>query len=273
MRSGDLFLNHICQLNDDISLAGLSQDDIDLVKRSGMRVFSTGQFIEGSSFKASECIGNNAYLAFDFDGTALTDDDLKSIFWGAKRLIYTTPSHGIKSGGRRLRVVVACSRTMSLAEHAKVMEHFEKKITGKTTFHGLDVGKLKPYSKFLAPHAESIDLTKKNRNRQKPLDIDALLKELDANELKVKVPTKLDVMYSYPKSHIMRISPIKTRSQKCDDLLATMVDGNRSVPVVTIAGVCKHMDNDFKRKMYQECQQRGADKGALDSFRKYSGMH
>ena len=162
---------------------------------------------------------------------------------------------------------------MSNDTHAKVMKHYEKKITAMTPFHGLDVGKLKPYSKFLAPHVESIDLTKKNRNRQKPLDIDDVLKEIDADELKVKTPTRWDLLYSYPLNHIMRISPIKTRSQKCDELLASMGDGNRSVPVVKIAGVCKTMDNDFKRKMYQECQQRGADKGALDSFRKYSGMH
>jgi hypothetical protein len=273
VRSGDLFINHLCQLNDDISLAGLCQDEIDVAKRCNMRVFSTGQFIEGSSFKASECIGNNAYLAFDFDGTDLTDDDLKSIFWGAGTLIYTTPSHGIKSGGRRLRVVVVCNRTVSLAEHAKVMKHFEKKITSTTPFHGLDIGKLKPYSKFLAPHAESIDLTKKNRNRQKPLDIDALLKELDAKELKVNAPTKFDVVYAYPKSHIMRMPVGISVGRKCDDLLASMRSGNRSHPTTRIGGLCRHLDNDFKRKMYQECQLRGADKGALDSFRRYSGMH
>ena len=273
VRSGDLFLNHICQLNDDISLAGLSQQDIDLAKRQKLRVFATGQFIEGASFKASECIGNNAYLAFDFDGTDLTDDDLKSIFWGARHLTYTTPSHGVKVGGRRLRTIVACNRTMSLAEHAKVMKHFEEKITGMTPFHGLDVGKLKPYSKFLAPHAESIDLTKKNRNRQKPLNLDELLRKIESAELKVKTPTRLDVVYSYPSNHLMRVSPIKTRSQKCDELLASMGNGNRSLPTAKIGGLCKHMGNSFKRKMYQECQTRGADTGALDSFRKYSGMH
>ena len=274
VRSGDLFLNHILELNDDISLAGLSQHDIDLVKRSGMRVFATGQFIEGSSFKEAECIGNNAYLAFDFDGTDLSDKEIKSIFWGAKRLIYATPSDGIKSGGRRLRVIVVCNRTMSRDEHAKVMKHFEIKITSMTPFHGLDVGKLKPYSKFLAPHVESSEkVNRKNLNRPDPLDIDALLREIDSDELKVKAPTRWDLSYVYPLNHIMRISPIKTRSQKCDDLLTTMVGGNRSIPVVKIAGVCKHMDNDFKRKMYQECQQRGADKSSLDSFRQYSGMH
>ena len=162
---------------------------------------------------------------------------------------------------------------MSRDEHAKLMKHFEKKITSMTPFHGLDVGKLKPYSKFLAPHAESIDFTKKNRNRQKPLDIDALLKELNANELKVKVPTKLDVMYSYPKTYTTPKALCMSVEKKCEDLLASMGNGNRSQPTTRIGGLCRHASNDFKRKMYQACQQRGADKGALDSFRKYSGMY
>ena len=273
VRSGDLFLNHICELNADISLVGLSQDEIDLAKRLNLRVFATGQFIEGSSFKASECIGNNAYLAFDFDGTDLTDEQFKSIFWGAKRLIYTTPSHGIKSGGRRLRVVVACNRTMSLIEHAKVMKHYELTITSMSPFHGLDVGKLKPYSKFFAPHAESVDLTKKNRNRQKPLDIDALFKEIEIDELKVIAPTSSDVVYSYPKNHPSKMTYGTSIEGKCNQILATMCNGNRSNPTVQIGGLCRHMNNDFKRKMYQDCQQRGADKSALNSFKKFSGMH
>lgn len=61
--------------------------------------------------------------------------------------------------------------------------------------------------------------------------------------------------------------------RKCDDLLASMGSGNRSLPTTRIGGLCRHMNNDFKRKLYQECQQRGADKSALDSFKQYSGMH
>jgi hypothetical protein len=154
---------------------------------------------------------SSEYLGFDFDGTDLSDKEIKSIFRGSKHLTYPTPSDGIKSGGRRLRVIVVCNRTMSRHEHAKVMKHLEKKITSMTPFHGLDAGKLKPYSKFLAPHAESSKKVKrKNLNRPDPLDIDELLREIDSDELKVKAPTRWDLSYSYPRDHIMSVTPRRT---------------------------------------------------------------
>jgi len=272
LRAGKEFIVDICTLNREISVKNITEDEIKEFKSNALGLFATGQFKNGSTFKANECVGNNALLAFDFDDTSLTDKQLKNIFRGMQNIIYTTPSNGVKGKERRLRVIVICNRTMSLEEHHKIIHYFAHKINDINSSSGLDTTKLTPYSKFFAPHAESIILNLKNRNRQKPLDIDNLISEINATLPKVNSPTCRDLNYSHPDYDNIISKADKSCIEKCKEIIDTMCKGHRSSPTVRIAGICKSLDVDTKRQLYDSCKEHGADENALKSFMKYSNL-
>lgn len=265
--NGSALLRGIASINNDIFLSGLTKEEIKSAKRSKLRLFVTGQFHNGSSFKRENCFGNINLLAFDFDNTDLTDKQIKQTFLTCELLIYTTPSHDPNADLRRIRVVVICDRAMTLDEHSKLMAYYQSKFQKLSDQHGLDETKLTPWSKFYMPHAESekTHITKE----KKPLNVDAILSKIPRKPF-ITVPDISDFEF---KNSINTSPPLHSRKEKCLELIDQMTPGNRSNYAVTVAGMAKHLNEQDKQELYQLVMYQGVDKAALKQFRKYSGMN
>ena len=266
--TGNQFVRDIIALGADISLHGLDKEAIKKKKFNEMRVFCTGQFSDGSQFTQNHCVGNNNLIAFDLDGTDITDKQITRLFLGCELLIYTTANHDPSADLSRLRIVVVCNRTMSIDEHKKLTDLYSKQLMELSANHGLDSTKLTPWSKFYLPHKESIK--KHIKHRKHPLDIDAVLARLP-KEPKVMAPSIDDLKFSYPITYVATGSNAEDR---CRAEMSQMGKGKRSNPAVKVGGIAgkANFSPELKQQIYEELVLRGVDKSALKKFREYAKM-
>jgi hypothetical protein len=266
--SGNQFVRDIIALGADISLRGLDKQAIKQKKFNEMRLFCTGQFPDGSQFIQNHCVGNNNLLAFDLDGTDITDKQITRLFLGCELFIYTTANHDPSALLGRLRIVVVCNRTMSLDEHKKLTDLYSKRLMELSANHGLDSSKLTPWSKFYLPHKESIKQHIKHRKH--PLDIDAVLGRLP-KEPKVMAPSSNDLKFSYPITYVATGS---STVDKCRAEINQMGAGDRSNRAVKVAGIMgkANFSAELKQQLYELMVSRGVDQSTLKQVRKYAKM-
>lgn len=267
--SGSQVLRDIIALGREVSLSGLDADEIKQAKLHDMPLFCTGQFPDGAGFHKSSCIGNNHFLAFDLDGTDLTDKQIERIFLGCEYLTYTTANHDQQASLRRLRIVVVCDRTMSIEEHQRLMDYYSERLIALSEQHGLDQTKLTPWSKFYMPHKESI--THHVKRRKHPLHVDAVLEKLP-RKARIPVPAIDDLVFHYPQATSTGASKGNLR---VESLIQGMRAGNRSTLAVKAAGIMGKykLSPELKTQYYEQMRAAGVDKAALKQVAKYAGMH
>ena len=274
VRTGSLVLNHIMRFCEDISVEGMLPHQKAIVKKNKLHAFVTGQFPAGSSFKKEECTGNNDFIGFDLDDTEIPLKALLNVFRGRELLHYTTISDDENSSQRRYRIVVACTRTMNLGEHQRIMSHYQSKIEKLAKAlgvkHGLDPSKLKAYSKFFMPHGES--QKEHLKSRRKPLDVDHLLSTIPLTPIVVS-PTADDLDYKEPAvtnstgAQVIAMNPVM---DNCRRLINQMGKGNRSNLAVKVGGMAKHLSPAEKDELFASMLAKGVDKSAMNSARKYA---
>jgi hypothetical protein len=274
VRTGSLVLRHIMELCADISIKGMTADQITHVKQHKLRAFMTGQFPDASRFRSSDCSGNNDILGFDFDDTEVPLKKLLGVFKGLELLHYTTISDNFSSKQRRYRIVVAANRSMSLDEHERIMRHYQsafEKLAKKLNVRlGLDISKLTPWSKFYMPHKES---TKRHlKSRRKPLNVDECLADMPLRPIIIS-PTEFDLDYIYPTtsngtiSNIVAMNPLMN---KCRGLINQMKEGNRSILACQVGGLAKHLSPEEQDEIFGSMEAKGVDKSAMKQARKYA---
>lgn len=267
--SGSQVLRHIIALGRAVSLSGLDADAIKQAKLNDMPLFCTGQFPDGAGFHKSSCTGNNHLLAFDLDGTDITDKQIERTFLGCEHLTYTTASNDPEASLRRMRIVVVCDRTMSIEEHQRLMGYYSERLMALSEQHGLDQTKLTPWSKFYMPHKESI--VHHVKRRKHPLNVDAVLEKLP-RKAKIPVPAIEDLVFHYPQA---MDTGVTTANVRVESLISQMRAGNRSTLAVKAAGImgkCK-LSPEQKTQYYEQMRAAGVDKAALKQVAKYAGMH
>jgi hypothetical protein len=139
---------------DKKSIAGLTPEQVTELKKNDTNFFITGILPNQSRFLAANIIGNSDVVAFDFDDTEISDIQLQHIFPQVEYLKYTTISDNPKNKKRRFRLVIPCTRAMTIAEHRRLMEYYYS-IIQEYDNHGLDAACIKPERKYYMPHLES----------------------------------------------------------------------------------------------------------------------
>lgn len=267
---GSKLLRDIAGLNGDISMAGMTPEQKSVVKKNRLRLMVTGQFSDGATFEAEECRGNNSLLAFDLDNTDITNRQILKVFKAAETLIHTTPRHNPDADLRRIRVIVLCSRTMTIDEHGLLMKHYQSvfhKLSPNN--HGVDPSKLTPWSKFYLPHRES---TKYHNHKDKrPLDVDEILSKFPRPPI-VLVPSLADIEYTYPAGINPQASSNCTLMTKCLNVVSQLRDGNRHIPSVKVGGMAKPLSIEQKHEIANQLQMMGASKEDLKGYWRYANQ-
>ena len=270
-RTGSLALRHIRDYCDHVSTLRLTPDQVAYVKSNELYAIVTGQFPLGSTYKIEECTGNNNLLGFDFDNTEIRLEDLLHIFKGVELLYYTTISDDLHSNKRRYRFILQCNRCMTIQEHRTIMDHYRTKIEDFAEEycleHGLDTGKLKPWSKFYLPHKES---DKKHMKKdRKPLDVDKLLHKIPVQPIVIS-PTQDDLDYRDPTGNPI-IKPRKSLFAKCNDLIDQMIPNRRSHLATQVGRRTRYLSATEREFLFARMVEKGVSDSALKSARKYSG--
>lgn len=275
VRTGSLVLQHISKFCDYISTAGMSPEEIVQIKKNKLPAFVTGQFLQGSRIRKEDCQGNNDYIAFDFDDTEIPLKKLLSVFKSLEILHYTTISDDHTSSKRRYRMVAACSRSMNLDEHERIMTYYKDKFIklekNLCLKHGLDFSKLTPWSKFFMPHKESTRVHLKHK--RKPLDVDHLLSTIPLNPIVVS-PTADDLDYKESTvtngtgAQVIAMNPLM---DNCRRLINQMGNGNRSSLAVKVGGMAKHLSPAEQDEIFASMLSKGVDKSAMKSAKRYAG--
>jgi hypothetical protein len=169
---------------------------------------------------------------------------------------------------RRIRVVVACSRTMTRAEHLKLMDYFYEQIDRlKLKRKGLDEGCKNPERKFYMPHYES-EITHVYRNKEL-LDIDRILTRIP-NAPVVQTPTVYDLDLTFPiGSTSTQFDAIIAR---CEAKINDLRPGNRSSLSVSIAGTMKRLPVPEKQRLYQMMLVKGIDEATQKQVKRYAEL-
>jgi hypothetical protein len=269
-RTGSLALRHIRDYCDHISISGMTPDQVAHVKSNELYAIVTGQFPFGSTYKIEECTGNNNLLGFDFDNTEILIDDLLHIFKGVELLYYTTISDDPNSKKRRYRIILECNRCMTIQEHRILMDYYRSQIEefadDYCLEHGLDAGKLTPWSKFYLPHRES---DKKHMKRdRKPLDVDKLLHRIPVKPIVIS-PTLDDLEYKDITGNPIAKSK-KSLFDKCNDLIDQMVPNGRSYLATKVGRRTRYLNANQREFLFARMVEKGVSESALKSARKYS---
>lgn len=231
-------------------------------------LFITGQLADGDRFYAKNIQGNNDILAFDFDDSTITNRQISTIFKGAEHLIYTSLSQQPNAPLRRIRVVVACNRTMTVREHEKLMKYFYSQIKDLKLEHtGLDEQCRKPERKFYMPHYESqINHVYKNKEL---LDIDRILTRIP-HEPVVQAPELYDLDLTFPTGSTS--SQYDALIATCEAKINDLRPGNRSNLAMSIAGYMKRLPEQEKLRLYHMIEAKGVEKSALQQVKRYAEL-
>jgi len=268
-RVGSTILQTIAELNSDIDLSGVNTEDgLNWFKKNMLRMFLTGLYPDGVSFEKENCYGNSRIIAFDLDGTDLTDKQISNAFRGSELLIYTTVKNKLALDGlRRLRVVVLCNRNMTLNEHEIIMTHYKKVLMSLTDKHGIDTSKDDPWGKFVMPDRSAYIAHIKYE--KKPLEVEKILRKYVSKAInKVTAPTSSDLEFDNP----MGFAPNITSTPKVDALISQMQPKNRSEIAVSVAGKLQNKPHAVKQEKLNEMIAKGIDSSAQKSARKYMGL-
>ena len=263
VRTGSLVLQHISEFCNYISTSGISPDEIVHIKKNRLPAFVTGQFVQGSRLRKEDCKGNNNYIAFDFDDTEIPLKKLLSVFASLEILHYTTISDDPSSSKRRFRMVVACSRSMNLDEHERIMAHYKDKFMKLEKklglSHGLDYSKLTPWSKFFMPHKESTKVHLKYKRTS--LNVDELLISLPKRPT-VLSPSEIDLKFKYPHANQFKTTRASQHA-KIDELIDQMVPHGRTHLASRVCGMVKNLDPLTKQEYYQRMLDKGVEEKNL----------
>jgi hypothetical protein len=262
----------------DLSIIGLNEEEIKLAKRSRLHFFITGVIDENQRFLKENIRGNSDIICFDFDGSNLSNRDLGHIFQGAEFLKYTTISDKPQEELRRFRVVIPCSRTMTISEHRSLMNFFSTKIQdyakNNERTSGIDLSCLGPERKFFVPHKES-EINHIYEKKQY-LDIDFVLSKIKRDPI-VKPPTLSDliVINNSAKPVSRHQGQITVGNLNAHERIRkefnSMVRGRRSRPACVVGGIMSkanltdHEIDVYLRLMYQL----GVGREAMKSVNKY----
>lgn len=250
---------------------GLSKKQLKQFKRNGLPFFITGILPEKSRFSKENIQGNNDIIAFDFDDSEFTSRDISRVFRGLEYLTYTTISNDHSTGLSRFRVVLPCSRVMSISEHKRLMEYFQQEIAnyakeiGRTS--GLDECCLGPERKFYLPHKES-EIRHLTEDKM-VLDVDLLLAKKTRKAI-VELPTVDDLCMTGSASK-MKTGSVMAR---CQQLIDEMRPGDRSRKAVQVGGILGRSGLDIvvKGQVISQLIGRGVDVGTIKSAKKYAGL-
>lgn len=268
----------VMQKTTTISIAkATSKEEINQLKTQNTW-FSNAIITEGKSFKNENVKGVHNFLAFDFDNSILEMSDLKKcIFNGFEFLYYTSISHGQSyKTGSCFRVIVPCTRVMSVEEHARLMNYFEERIN-KFKNHGFDAVSKKVVQKWFFPHAES-DVkyiktgTGTKQATRSVLDVDCTLAYLPKKP-HVIVPTLSDLRITNTATST-DISVNDSILIKIDTIINSMTAGDRSYKATQIGGMLgKYVsDRTVKDNVINKLKIAQVGETALKSVKKYAKL-
>jgi hypothetical protein len=251
----------------DVSIKGLSDDQAKDIKRNHLPFFTTGLFADGASFTKANLLGNNDIIAFDFDGSDLSVRDLGCIFRGLELMRYTTISD--RPGAlRRFRVVLPCSRVMSLAEHRTLMNYWRGKIDAYAREHGrvggLDHHCLSPERKFYLPHKES-EITHLRKDK-KVMNVDAVLSLVPRAAI-IPVPTINDLRVIGKQADGRHNSVM----DRVEAVIGSMGKGDRSTKACQVGGLLGRYAHPSEHEaVFARMRSVGVGSEALKSARHYA---
>lgn len=244
----------------------LSKEDRAAIK-ANLPWFATGRQEENTRLLKANQLGNNSILAFDFDGTALTNLQISKIFKNCEWLTYTTTSNDPAADKQYFRLIVPTNRTMTLSEHKRLMDYYSKRIEEYCKKSNLDTTKLTPYSKFFFPHGGA-DITHKVRNKTL-LNVDEVLMNIPKEPV-VLPPQFTDLVITYPAGTTNTYQQRKI--QECEELIKQLRPGERSTKAVQIAGKMSKLPLTDKQNLYTLIKQRQVDEATLKQVKKYAGL-
>lgn len=271
-----------------------SVEEIARMKKEEMPFFTNGVFFRGERFLGTNIKSASDFLAFDFDDSVLTDDDLKKIFTG-QFVRYTTTHDKSTNGLRRFRLVVPLDRPVTVFEWNQLMEYYadsirkmERKLkqpksvkvgkNGDPLPAGLDMSCMQLSRKYYLPHAESdVEYVYKKRVRTV---VNKILLDLPRKPT-VTVPTIQDIVTlnnatAVEKSILEDESYMEKGADsartRIESLFKEMGPGNRSALATRIGGLAKNLPDSEKYDIVKRLEILGVDKSAVRSARGYMGL-
>jgi hypothetical protein len=249
----------------------LKRSDIDEIKRQ-ISVYSSARFT-GTSFGKDDAIENSDLLVFDFDESTLSIRDLSFIFKGLTLFWYTTlrnldEDEPTNDKATRFRVLLPCSRSVSLSEHGTIMRYWQNKLENYCTVNskisGFDKGSLQAFRKYFFPH---LGCKFGHLIKEKAwLDVDRLLYAIRREIIVKGCGNFLEYEnFRKPSSEVHEIYV-----HEIEKILASFSKGYRSIPAVVIGGKLRKYPIEVREHYLKIIQNSYADEKACANARKYA---